>query len=79
MNRFIIFTIIVFSLVACEKGHSTDVYQLTASSDGRVYRLNKITGEIWLVEKDGLKVIGSSDIVIDRKALDEEMRRRGLK
>ena len=79
MNRFIIFTIIVFSLVACEKGHSTDVYQLTTSSDGRVYRLNKITGEIWLVEKDGLKVIGSSDIVIDRKALDEEMRRRGLK
>jgi hypothetical protein len=37
-----------------------DKFSLVASTDGKVYRLDKQTGEIALVSPDGIKIIGSS-------------------
>lgn len=36
-----------------------DKFSLVASTDGKVYRLDKQTGEIALVGPDGIKIIGS--------------------
>jgi hypothetical protein len=41
---------IVFLLTACTNITSGDKYQITTATDGAVYRLDKLSGEIWLVK-----------------------------
>ncbi len=45
--KTVIIVVLAFAMVACDK---RDQYQLTTSDLGRVYRLNKSTGEISLIE-----------------------------
>ena len=46
MRHFIIFISIALLLTACNNLTSRDKYQIVASTDGNVYRLNKASGEI---------------------------------
>ena len=70
MKRILFFLSLVF-LTGCGSANwpskapdkstdkSTDKFSLVASTDGKVYRLDKQTGEIALVGPDGIKIIGS--------------------
>lgn len=37
----------------------TDKFSLVASTDGKVYRLDRKTGEVALIGPDGIRIIGS--------------------
>ena len=53
--------ILLIALAGCgEVG--THAYQLVASSDGFVYRLNTKTGEIGIIEKDRIRAIKEINI-----------------
>ena len=51
----------LFFFTGCQDLQFQDRYQLACSSDGKVYRLDKKSGEVALVTPDGIKVIGASD------------------
>jgi hypothetical protein len=43
----------------CQNFQLQDRYQLVSSSDGKVYRLDKKSGEIALVTPNGIRIIGA--------------------
>ena len=50
MKHLAIALSIVFLLIACTNITSGDKYQMTTATDGTVYRLDKLSGEVWLVK-----------------------------
>jgi hypothetical protein len=52
--------LLVLALVGCGKSESEDRYQLTSAGDGKVFRLDKRTGEVALVTPDGIRPVGES-------------------
>ncbi|MEI6596003.1 MAG: hypothetical protein WCO28_10610 [Bacteroidota bacterium] len=68
-------------IIRCDNSRVSNIYQIVASSEGCAFRLNKQTGEVSLIEKDGITVLDMKKDVIklDRKAIDDELKRRGAK
>jgi hypothetical protein len=83
MRKSIVIVISLLALLGCnsDSGHrdkpSVDHYQIAISSDGKVYRLDKTTGEIVVIENGILKRIAEpGQITIDLNAIDAEIARR---
>ena len=52
MRYLALVTFILLIFVGCNTQTAIDKYQIIASPDGNVYRLDKSSGEVWLI-KDG--------------------------
>jgi hypothetical protein len=58
---FLFLTVCGCGIVGSGEGFRTDRYQLVASSDGKVYRLDKKTGEVSTIDGNSIRSIGNSD------------------
>lgn len=55
MRHFVIFISIALILTACNNITSRDKYQIATSTDGNVYRLDKSSGEVWLIRNNTME------------------------
>ncbi len=60
MRRIVVLFGFIF-LAGCNDFPTAAPYALVSASDGAVYRINKKTGEIALVTRDGVKIIGAAN------------------
>ncbi len=64
MKQLLFLIILSGLIISCTRFYPSEQYQLVASTDGRVYRLNKVSGELWLVEKEGTKKITEQGMIM---------------
>jgi len=73
--------LILCVLGGCSRLGEHEKYQLVSAADGKVYRLNRTTGEVTLIPPEGLRVAGaagaqSSEGVLAKGDIDKEFVRR---
>jgi hypothetical protein len=61
MRLFATLLSVIFLLIACNNLSSVEKYQLITSPDGNVYRLDKMSGESWLVKGNKMEKIIEND------------------
>ena len=61
MRCFVAFLLIAFCLTACDNLTSRDKYQIATSTDGNVYRLEKASGEVWLIKGNTMEKVQTKD------------------
>lgn len=55
--KSIIAILSVFLLYACTDFRPSEKYQISSSTDGNVYRLDKASGEVWLIKGNSMEQI----------------------
>ena len=53
---------VVLLLTACNDLPSGNKYQLVASSDGNVYRLDKSNGEVWIIQDNTMEEVSTKSL-----------------
>ena len=61
MSKMVLALIVALVLSACNNFPSHDKYQLATSTDGNVYRLDKSSGEVWLIRTDSMEKVQGKD------------------
>jgi hypothetical protein len=61
MRHFAIVLLTALFLSACNDLTSHDKYQLVASTDGNAYRLDKSSGEVWLIKGNTMEKLQMKD------------------
>jgi|SRR3989338_280070 len=59
--RFIFILLIALFLNACNNFTPESKYQMLASADGNSYRLDKTSGEIWLIKGNTMEKVQMTD------------------
>lgn len=59
MLKFALMAFIALNLLACDKIGNSNNYQVISSSDGKVYRLNNKSGEIYVIENGTMNRISA--------------------
>lgn len=62
MIKMAIFLFVVLFLTACNNLISQDKYQIASSSDGNVYRVDKSSGDIWLIKGESMEKVQAKDL-----------------
>lgn len=63
MKRLLFLIMLSGFIISCTRFYPNQQYQLVASTDGRVYRLNKTSGEVWLIEPEGTKKLAEEGLI----------------
>lgn len=50
--------------VFADRPQDKQKYQLTASSDGKVYRMDNTSGDIWLIDGNDIKKVGAREFIL---------------
>lgn len=61
MKRLAIVLFITLFVTACNDPISRDKYQISTSTDGNVYRLDKSSGDMWLIKGESMEKIQVKD------------------
>jgi hypothetical protein len=68
MMKSITIILSVLLLYGCSDFRLSEKYQLSASQDGNVYRLDKTSGEVWLIKGNTMqKVLAEPEDITKRK------------
>jgi hypothetical protein len=60
-NLAVVLLVIVF-VTACNDFISREKYQIATSTDGNVYRLDKSSGEVWLIKENSMEKVQIKDL-----------------
>lgn len=61
MRHLAIVLLIGLFLTACDNLTSRDKYQIVTSTDGNTYRLDKSSGDVWLIKGDLMEKVHGRD------------------
>jgi hypothetical protein len=61
MSNMALALMVALVLSACNNFTSHDKYQIATSTDGNVYRLDKSSGEVWLIRADSMEKVQGKD------------------
>jgi hypothetical protein len=61
MKSLTVILLVALFLPACNNLSSQDTYQIAASTDGSVYRLDKSSGDVWLIKGDLMEKVQGKD------------------
>ncbi len=64
MRYFVVFLLTALFLTACDNLTSRDKYQIATSTDGNVYRLDKASGEVWLIKGNTMEKLQTKDFTL---------------
>lgn len=61
MKRFVIVLFVSLFFIACNNITSQDKYQITTSAEGNIYRLDKSSGEMWLIKGQSMEKVQAKE------------------
>jgi hypothetical protein len=61
MKSLTVVLLVALFLTACNNFISQNKYQITTSTDGNIYRLDKASGEVWLIKGNTMEKLHTKD------------------
>jgi hypothetical protein len=61
MRHIFLFVFLALLLSGCNNFWASEKYQVLASSDGNTYRLDKSSGEVWLIKGGSMEKVPPKD------------------